>query len=924
MSKKFRHWQLVSLFSVLVASALPTQAADSYTLFESGQVRPLTMSENGKLLFAANTPDSRVEIYRIAGSGLRHCGSVTTGLEPVALALRNDRELWVVNHLSDSVSVVEINAAACDNGKHDNNTPVARVVRTLLVGDEPRDIVFAGPDRSRAFITTAHRGQNNKRDPQLTTPGVGRADVWVFDANGGDDELTVITLFTDTPRALAVSADGKKVYAAGFYTGNQTTTVPMSVVAYNGGLPAPLTNFTGELQPPTGLIVQYTGDQWLDEMGRSWNDFVKFTLPDRDVFEIDAMANPPAPVAGGSWSGVGTVLFNMAVNPQNGAIYVSNTQANNHIRFEGPGIFANSTNRGQIAKSHITVLKGNDVIPRHINKHINYDQCCDMIPNEENNRSLAFPVDMTVSSDGRTLYVAAYGSAKVGIFDTRALENDSFVPDDGNHVELSGGGPAGVVLDEQRNRLYVLTRFNNSVSVVDLKKRRELTSVAMYNPEPEHIVKGRRFLYDARFTSSHGDSACASCHIFGDMDSLAWDLGNPDATTMLNPSPLVVHPDDVGMNHISIHFRPMKGPMTTQSFRGMANHGSMHWRGDRNGGFLEPNQQPDSGVYNEAEAFRQFNPAFFGLVGRFAPLSPEDMQAFTDFALEIMYPPNPIRNLDNSLTADQQAGHDFFFGGLSDPFAACNGCHVVDPDGNAEFGVDKPGFYGADGRATFELGPQIMKVPHLRNLYQKVGMFGMARSPDGFILSESEDPAVPNAHTGEQVRGFGFFHDGSIDTVFRFLRTIAFQHSDGGPFPNPGGFDIGPAGDDQRRQVEQFVMAFPSNLAPVVGQQVTIAGGNVAGLSRLQLLTARADVGECDLIAKRQRGNREQGYLYTGNASFRTDRSNEDSVHLVRLVMSAGKNNPVTFTCTPPGSGVRMGIDRNEDGVLDGDRRHRH
>ena len=37
------------------------------------------------------------------------------------------------------------------------------------------------------------------------------------------------------------------------------------------------------------------------------------------------------------------------------------------------------------------------------------------------------------------------------------------------------------------------------------------------------------------------------------------------------------------------------------------------------------------------------------------------MQAFTDFILQVTYPPNPIRALDNSLTADQQAGRDFFF-----------------------------------------------------------------------------------------------------------------------------------------------------------------------------------------------------------------------------------------------------------------------
>lgn len=102
----------------------------------------------------------------------------------------------------------------------------------MLVGDEPRDIVFAGPNgnRNRAFITTAHRGQNTRRDPQLTEPKVSRADVWVFDADNlgtslEGDELTVITLFTDTPRPLAVTPDGIKVYAAGFHTGNRTTTI---------------------------------------------------------------------------------------------------------------------------------------------------------------------------------------------------------------------------------------------------------------------------------------------------------------------------------------------------------------------------------------------------------------------------------------------------------------------------------------------------------------------------------------------------------------------------------------------------------------------------------------------------------------------------------------------------------------------------
>ncbi len=118
---------------------------------------------------------------------------------------------------------------------------VPRVVRTLLVGDEPRDIVFAGPDgnRTRVFITIAHRGQNTEYNAEeLTKPGVGRADVWVFDADNlgeslGGDPLTVITLFTDTPRALAATPDGAKVYAAGFHTGNRTTTINEFLVRQN-------------------------------------------------------------------------------------------------------------------------------------------------------------------------------------------------------------------------------------------------------------------------------------------------------------------------------------------------------------------------------------------------------------------------------------------------------------------------------------------------------------------------------------------------------------------------------------------------------------------------------------------------------------------------------------------------------------------
>ncbi len=917
------------LWAILIAclSSNAVAAQSSYTLFESGQVRPLALSPDKSHLYAVNTPDNRLEIFRVTKKGLQRSGSVSVGLEPVAVAARSNNEVWVVNHLSDSVSVVNVRHPAR-----------AKVIKTLLVGDEPRDIVFAGPNKARAFITTAHRGQNSPIDPQFTTPGVGRADVWVFDAaNLGNalngPPLTILTLFTDTPRALAVSADGRRVYAAGFHTGNRTTTVFEELVPdggeATGGLPSTRVDAAGEAQPETSLIVKHDGTHWRDELRRTWDHAVPFTLPDKDVFVINAMANPPAPIAGagGYFSGVGTVLFNMAVNPASGRIYVANTEALNHRRFEGAGLRLgrDHTVQGHLHESRITVLDATGVKPRHLNKHINYQQCCAPVPNAENAKSLAQPMGMAITDDGKTLYVAAFGSSKVGIFNTQQLENNTFQPSTRNQIIVKGGGPSGLALDEERERLYVLTRFDNSISIIDTDDRKEVAHIAMFNPEPPSVVRGRPFLYNAAFTSSHGDSSCSSCHVFGDADSLAWDLGDPDGTTINNPGPFTVSPALFGANP---HFRTLKGPMTTQSLRGMANHGALHWRGDRTAANDEPSAQPDSGAFNEEGAFKKFDVAFPGLNGRHAMLEPQDMQAFTDFVLQITYPPNPIRNLDNSLTPDQAAGRSIYFGDRSDTFLNCNGCHVLDPNGNKEFGVAKPGFFGTDGQFSFEGEAQVFKIPHLRNLYQKVGMFGMASVP--FVNPGDND------FKGDQIRGFGFLHDGSFDTLFRFHNLGLFTQRPPGFFDptdpgNPGGFpflppehplasQVNPIGVKMRRQMEQFMLAFDTNLAPIVGQQVTLTPTNVdIALPRIALLTERAQAAECDLVAKVHFGAREFGYLYNSGAWKTDNRKRAPITSVVLQDIVKHRKLPITYTCVPPGSGVRAGIDRDEDGVLDGD-----
>ena len=121
--------------------------------------------------------------------------------------------------------------------------------------------------------------------------GIGRADVWVFDSgaiNGtpGGTPLAIMTLFGDRPRPLAVSADGLRVYAGIFLSGNRTTAIAPN--NFTKGPPADSAD--GVPAPDTGLIVRWTGSAWVDDQGQVRSSAVPFSLPDYDVFEIDAVA----------------------------------------------------------------------------------------------------------------------------------------------------------------------------------------------------------------------------------------------------------------------------------------------------------------------------------------------------------------------------------------------------------------------------------------------------------------------------------------------------------------------------------------------------------------------------------------------------------------------------------------------------------
>lgn len=787
--------------ALLLAASAPMPATASFVNFESHQVHPIAISPDGQKVAAVNTPDGYVCVYSVNENGLALTAQIPVGLEPVGVTWRNNSELWVPNHLSDDVSIVDLTTG--------------NVRATLLVGDEPTDVVFAGlPER--AFVCVSQEDCVKAYDPANLAAAP-----------------TVIALFGSDPRALAVTPDRSKVYAAIFESGNRTTIVPESTVVNHGGLPAPSPPMDPLLPaaPPTSLIVRWNGSQWVDEINRNWTPYVPWTLPDNDV----AVINASTLAVTGYFSGAGTLNYDISVNPVSGQLFVTNHDAKNSVRFE-------NNMRGDFARMRVSVINpaGGTVTPVELNPHINY--AVTPGPPNEVNQSLSCPMNMAWSPDGAIMYMTALGSGKVAMLNSA-----------GNVIERwdVAEGPTGLVLDANRGRLYVLDRFANRIKVVSTSTRTVVSQASLgFNPEPPEVRNGRKFLYDARLTSGHGDVSCATCHAFGNFDALAWDLGRPDGTFL--------PPPDGQTDTLLAGFHPMKGPMMTQSLRGLLFTEPYHQRGDR------------------VDLF-EFNVTFVDLMGRASGLAGADMSAFNDFALSIAYPPNPNMNLDRtlpnpSLQPSPQRGKTAFTTLHLDDGKFCVQCH--------EFP------FGTNNQITSAVvmgNTQDFNVSQLRNMYEKTNF----------------------VKTGASKNGFGFTHDGAFDSMFEFFRQPFFAF----------GSNL------VRRDMEAFMMAFDTDMAPAVGAQQTIDAGNrdtPAVVSRIGTLISQADLGNCDLMVKGRRGGLARGWRYAGGGLFQSDRAAESFVHKDTLRSWADSGAELTYTGLPAGCGMKA-IDRDGDGYFDRD-----
>src|SRR5947207_7907169 len=172
--------RLLVLTSACLSARTAVAQSTNFINFEGKQTSPIRLSPDGTRLFAVNTPDSRLSVFDVSNPGNPILiAEIPVGVEPVSVNPLNSDEAWVVNEVSDSISVVSVSRHI--------------VTDTIYVKDEPADVVFAN---GKAFVTAARK--NEVRVVDITN----------------HTSLVTIPLVGENPRSLVVNSNASKVYVA--------------------------------------------------------------------------------------------------------------------------------------------------------------------------------------------------------------------------------------------------------------------------------------------------------------------------------------------------------------------------------------------------------------------------------------------------------------------------------------------------------------------------------------------------------------------------------------------------------------------------------------------------------------------------------------------------------------------------------------
>lgn len=582
-------------------------------------------------------------------------------------------------------------------------------------------------------------------------------------------------------------------------------------------------------------------------------------LPDRDLFQIQvtASATTDALDPAGTVSGLGTTLLNIHARPGTTELWIPGTDALN-AEHQGEKSFL----EGQVARNQIAIVDAS-ASPADVSI-LDLDE---LAPSAAERASI--PSSVAFTPDGSRAFVTGYGTDRVAVLDIDAQGGAAWagsilIPSVGAYPEFSGPRSCAVSPDGQF--LITYNKVDNGYSRIRLGQLPTGTPFQYavqesrkigYDRMPTAMKRGRGF-FDSTKTSISNTSACFTCHPDGDTDGLAWDL-----STYLDPEGTAPGNLTFGID--------VKGPMVTQSVRSLREVGPYHWRGER----------PD---------LRDFDVTFDALFENAENGQPTtlgfDFFYILQYLEELALSPNPRQSLDRKYTPAQLAGADLFLNHQVQGTESCSSCHTLPLGTNNEI-VET--FRGGDS-------PSIV-VPQLRSLETKL-------SPP-FLLGSGLGVTTE--------LGAGLNHGGGATGI----EAVALELDEAGaPL-----FDVDPL---EARRIASFLEALDTGLAPSTAFQVTAHAGNAGQVrtDELPFLMAQAAAGHCDLIYITGAAAGSPLRFATGLYDPATGRFRQASELLPallpgQLLVQALQGKPVTFLGVAGLRGKVMGIDRDNDNVLD-------
>lgn len=632
-----------SLWPATKATLAPSTVG--HPSFLSPQAAPIAV--RGNRVFVVNTPAGTLEV--IDSASHKVLKRIAVGVEPVSVAVRPDgKEVWVANHVSDSVSVIDNDPKSPTYlqviATIQDFDPVTKATRF----DEPVGIAFASDDKAYVALSSENQiAVISVRSRQLTKH---------------------LTIPAQDPRALTVR--GGKLYVIPFESGNQT-------------------QLSGGTKPFDGRLVTFDAYEHSIFNNNVLSvghvvDIVKHPkVPDRDLFVFDTQTDTLVQTV----STLGTLLYGMAVDSK-GRVFIAQTDARNDINGR-----AGTRKHGLKELENRPFLNQITCVEAGSARRFDLEPLPPQQPTPDS--ALATPFALQVTADDTTLVASAAGSDTLFTVDAQsgAVLGRTRV----------GAVPQGIALDAQK-RAWVLNAAENSISVVTLAKRAKPTvqaTIPLVDPTPLTLKRGR-IAFTTAAASTTGTFSCASCHPDGHTDQLLWVLDTPIVTGGNQIMPRSTMPirglrDTAPFHWDGIPGDPYGGNNSAHVFERVAPNADPV-RPESSARFLI-----DAGLASTMKLVGDKSTNDEGKRGRLTKAQRDDMAAFL---LSIPYPPAPRRAYTNTLSARAQRGFALFhIEGDNDPSKpkpnVCGDCHrmpFLTSTNTPGTGMDAPTWRGAYDR----------------------------------------------------------------------------------------------------------------------------------------------------------------------------------------------------------------------------------